>query len=80
MNWDKEIVQRKMQGAGDYPGVQLQFLLTHLDQKTESVRTIADAIRDMGGWYLKHAEALCGEVAHRDAKAKLSAIVNTSQK
>lgn len=29
MDWEKQVVRRTMQGAGEYPGVQLQILLRH---------------------------------------------------
>lgn len=67
MNWDKEIVRRTMEGAGQYPGVQLQLLLRRLEQYPDSVPAIADAIRDMGNWYMQHADALDGERLHRQS-------------
>lgn len=80
MNWSKEIVQRTMQGAGENTGVQLQFLLMRLEQYPDALPAIAEALDDMGAWHLQQAEALRGEVARRGAKAKLSAIVNKTQK
>lgn len=61
MNWSKDIVRRTLEGAGEYPGVQLQFLLTRLEQYPDSLPAIADAIRDMGHWYEQHANELEAE-------------------
>jgi hypothetical protein len=55
LDWEKQIVRRTMEGAGQYPGVQLQFLLRRLEEYPDCVPAIADAIRDMGHWYLDHA-------------------------
>ncbi|SUZ31116.1 hypothetical protein ROE7235_00851 [Roseibaca ekhonensis] len=30
MDWEKQVVRRTMQGAGEFPGVQLQILLRRL--------------------------------------------------
>ncbi|MFC3613559.1 hypothetical protein ACFORG_07280 [Lutimaribacter marinistellae] len=71
MDWQKNVVRRTMEGAGEYPSVQLQFLLQRLEQYPQAVPAIADAIRDMGQWYLEHADALEAETAARQAQATL---------
>ncbi len=58
MKWSKDVVQRTVEGAGEYPGVQLHFLLQRLEAHPDCVPAIADAIRDMGQWYLAHAAEL----------------------
>lgn len=80
MNWSKDIVRRTLEGAGEYPGVQLQFLLIRLEQHPDALPAIADAIRDMGQWYEQHANELKAEVARRQATAKLAEIVADTQK
>ena len=30
-DWQREVVRRTLEGAGDYPGVQLEFLLRRLE-------------------------------------------------
>ncbi len=71
MDWQKQIVRRTMEGAGEYPGVQLQFLLQRLESCPEAVTAIADAIRDMGEWYRQHANALDAETRHRNGGAEI---------
>jgi len=61
MDWQKQIVRRTLEGAGDYPGIQLQFLLQRLEQCPDSVPAIADAIEDMGEWLNAQADALEAE-------------------
>lgn len=58
MNWSKDIVRRTLEGAGEFPGVQLQFLLIRLKAYPDSLPAIADAIRDMGKWYEQHSDEL----------------------
>ncbi len=74
MNWEKDVMRRTMEGAGEYPGVQLQFLLQRLEYCPEAVTAIADAVEDMGNWYLEHADALDAVSASRQASAKLAEI------
>lgn len=66
MNWQKDVVRRTMEGAGQYPGVQLQFLLQRLEAYPDALPAIADAVRDMGEWYAGHADALENEVHRRN--------------
>lgn len=65
MNWSEQIVRRTLEGAGEYPGVQLQFLLMRLEQYPETVPAIAAAVCDMGNWYNDHADALEAERRNR---------------
>jgi hypothetical protein len=61
MNWEKDVVQRTIEGAGDYPRVQLAFLLRRLEALPGSLPIIADAIRDLGRWLDAQADALEAE-------------------
>lgn len=60
-HWEKHVVQRTIAGAGDFPGVQLHFLLKRLEQCPDALSAIADAIRDMGAWFEAQAAALEAE-------------------
>jgi ABC-type nitrate/sulfonate/bicarbonate transport system substrate-binding protein len=71
IDWQKDVVRRTLEGAGDYPGVQLQFLLQRLEEHPEAVSAIADAIRDMGHWFLAHAAALDAEGRRRNGGAEI---------
>ena len=71
MDWQKTVVRKTLEGAGEYPSVQLQFLLQRLEACPESVPAIADAIRDMGGWYEQHAKELQAEVRRRNGGAEI---------
>ena len=71
MDWQKLIVRRTLEGAGQYPGVQLQFLLQRLEAHPEAVPAIADAIQDMGEWYMAHAAALDAEARRRAGRAEI---------
>jgi len=68
MNWQKDVVRRTLEGAGDYPGVQLQFLLMRLEDHPEALPAIVDAIRDMAQWFSRHAAELETEGRHGGAK------------
>lgn len=74
MDWEKQIVRRTLEGAGEYPGVQLQFLLQRLEHYPEAVTAIADAIRDMGEWYQQHADELEAEARRRNGGAEVTTI------
>ncbi|MCM2561355.1 hypothetical protein M8756_00095 [Lutimaribacter sp. EGI FJ00015] len=71
MNWEKQIVRRTLEGAGDFPGIQLQFLLQRLEAHPEAVPAIVDAIRDMGGWFEQHAKELEAEGRRRNGGAEI---------
>jgi ABC-type nitrate/sulfonate/bicarbonate transport system substrate-binding protein len=71
MDWNKQVVRRTMEGAGQYPGVQLQFLLMRLEDHPEAIPAIAAAIRDMGEWYLAHAADLEAEGIRRACGAQV---------
>lgn len=66
MDWNKKVIRATLEGAGDFPGVQLQFLLMRLEQYPEALPAIADAVRDMGNWYLDQADALENEKQRRN--------------
>ena len=76
MDWERQIVRRTLEGAGDYPGIQLQFLLQRLEQHPETIPAIADAIRDMGEWYLQHAAELEAEGRRRNGGADVVPLSN----
>ena len=61
MNWQKDVVRRTLEGAGDHPGVQLQLLLTRLEQCPGAKTAIIAAIRDMADWFAQHADDLEAE-------------------
>jgi len=77
MNWQKDIVRRTLEGAGESPGVQLQFLLMRLEGHPEALPAIAAAIRDMAAWFSRHADELEAEGRRRDGGA---AILEFTQK
>jgi hypothetical protein len=58
MDWNKDVVRRTMEGAGEFPGVQLQLLLSRLEQYPDALPAIADAVRDMGRWWQSQAAGL----------------------
>ncbi|QIE42325.1 hypothetical protein G5B39_10495 [Rhodobacteraceae bacterium SC52] len=71
MDWEKQVVRRVMEGAGEYPSVQLQCLLQRLEGCPEALPHIADAIRDMGHWYERHADELEAEGRRRAGGAEI---------
>jgi len=77
MNWQRDIVRRTLEGAGENPGVQLQFLLMRLEDHPEALPAIAAAIRDMAQWFSRHADELEAEGRRRDGGA---AILEFTQK
>lgn len=71
LNWQKQVTRRTLEGAGDYPGVQLQFLLQRLESHPEALPAIIDAIRDMGDWFTQHAKELEAEARRRNGGAEV---------
>ncbi len=71
MDWKNHVVRRTLEGAGEYPGVQLELLLTRLEAYPEAIPAIADAIRDMGEWLHAHAAALEAEARRREGGAEV---------
>lgn len=69
LDWQKQVVRQTLEGAGEYPGIQLQFLLQRLEAHPEALPAIADAIRDMGEWYIQHAGELEAEARRRNGGA-----------
>lgn len=61
MSWDRHVVRATMMGAGDYPTVQLEFLLRRLEGVPGASAAIAASIRDMGEFYLQQADMLEAE-------------------
>ena len=76
LDWQKQVVRQTLEGAGEYPGIQLQFLLQRLEAHPEALPAIADAIRDMGAWYERHAQELDAEARRRKGGAE---VVNLNQ-
>ena len=71
MDWQKQVTRRVMEGAGEYTGVQLEFLLHRLEACPEALPAIADAIEDMGRWSEQQAEALRAEISRRRGGAEI---------
>lgn len=65
MDWEKRVVRATLEGAGEFPGVQLQILLRRLEACPEALPFIADAIEEMGQWHKRHAEELRAEFHRR---------------
>lgn len=72
MNWERQVVRRTLEGAGDFPGVQLQFLLQRLEAHPECAPAIAQAVRDMGEWHNARADELENEITRRNGKNALT--------
>ena len=58
------------EGAGEYPGVQLQLLLNRLEAHPQALPAIADALADMGDWYRTQAAGLDAVVRVRQMAAR----------
>ena len=71
MDWQKQIVRRTLEGAGDQTGAQLQFLLQRLEAHPEALPAIADAIRDMGEYLERQADELEAEGRRRNGGAEI---------
>ena len=71
MDWEKKIVRRTLEGAGEHPAAQLQFLLQRLEAHPEALPAIADAIRDMGEYLERQADELEAEGRRRDGGAEI---------
>jgi ABC-type nitrate/sulfonate/bicarbonate transport system substrate-binding protein len=71
MNWEQTVVQRTLEGAGEYPRVQLAFLLRRLEAHPDALPAISAAIRDMGRWLDAQADALEDEGRRRDGGAEV---------
>jgi hypothetical protein len=67
MDWQKMIVQRTMEGAGENTDLQLEFLLRRLEACPEALPAIADAIFDMAQWTENQGTALHRELERRQA-------------
>ena len=71
LDWQRDLVRRTIEGAGDYPGVQLQFLLQRLEEYPEAIDAICDAIGDMGHWFREHAKEMRREALRRRGGAEV---------
>lgn len=54
--WNKQVVRKTMESAGQFPGVQLHFLLMRLEQHPAALPAIEAASRDMSEWYQRQAD------------------------
>lgn len=79
MDWQKDVVRRTLESAGDNSGAQLDFLLRRLEQCADALPAIADALDDMGKWQEQQAKALRAELARREARDRLAEIVTTQK-
>lgn len=71
MDWHKQVVRRTIEGAGEYPGAQLELLLKRLENCPDALPFIADAIEDMGEWLSAQADALEAEGRRRKGGAEI---------
>jgi hypothetical protein len=71
MDWERDVVQRTLEGAGEYPRAQLEFLLRRFEGHPGALPIIAAAIRDMGAWLNAQADALEAEGRRRDGGAEV---------
>ena len=71
LDWQRDVVRRTLEGAGDYPGVQLELLLRRLEAHPDALPAVADAIRDMGHWFTAQAAALEAEGRRRKGGAEI---------
>ena len=69
--WEKKVVRATLEGAGDFPSVQLELLLRRLETRPDTLPVIAEAIRDMGHWLQSQAEALEAEGRRRAGGAEI---------
>ena len=76
MDWQEQIVRRVMEGAGEHPGVQLQFLLQRLEACPEALPAIVNAIEDMADFQEQQAKTLRAEHARREARDRLAEITD----
>lgn len=74
MDWEKDVIRRMMEGAGDQTGAQLQFLLHRLEAYPDALPAIADAIEDMAAFHEQQAEALRAEMLRRNGGAEITTI------
>ena len=79
MDWETQIVRRTLEGAGEHPAAQLQFLLQRLEACPEALPAIVNAIEDMGDFQAQQATALRAEMAGREARDRLAKIVATEK-
>jgi hypothetical protein len=71
MNWERDVVQATVAGAGRHAAVQLAFILRRLEALPGSLPIIADAIRDLGRWLDAQADLLEAEGRRRDGGAEI---------
>lgn len=71
MDWQKMIVRRTLEGAGDQTGAQLQFLLQRLESCPEALPAIAAAVADMAEFQDQQANALRAELHRRNGGAEI---------
>ena len=79
MDYEKLIVRRTLELAGENTGAQLQFLLQRLEAHPDALDAIMLAVEDMARWNEQQADALRAEKARREARDRLGEIVNTEK-
>lgn len=72
MDWQRQIVRRTMEGAGDQPGAQIQFLLQRPEAHPEALPAIANAVADKAVLQEQKAEALRAETLRRNGGAEIT--------
>lgn len=73
MDWQKQIVRKTLEGAGDQTGAQLQFLLLRLEACPEALPAIVAAVEDMAEFQDQQAKALRAELHRRNGGAEVAA-------
>ena len=74
MDWQKNVVRKTLELAGEHKGVQLQFLLQRLEAYPEALPAIADSIRDTAHWADQQADELEREGIRRAGGADIVAL------
>lgn len=71
MDFQKLMVRRTLEGAGENTGMQLQFLLQRLEAYPDAWGAIIEAVEDMATWAQAQAVALEVERRRRAAGAEV---------
>lgn len=69
--WQKQVVHRTLELAGDHPDVQLQFLLQRLEAYPDALDAIIASLDDMAEWAEAQADALEAEGRRRSGGAEI---------
>ncbi|MCC6000009.1 MAG: hypothetical protein JJU19_03990 [Pararhodobacter sp.] len=71
MDYQKLMVRRTLEGAGENTGIQLQFLLQRLESYPDAWGAIIESIEDMATWAQAQADALDAEAHRRNGGAEV---------